>query len=242
MRAPRRGFFFFDDGGPGSRAACLHFSPPDLGHAVTVAYPSRPGTAARRACWNLTRVWVPSASVTLGAVLPMDRPALRVGNAMDAGVGHLGENVGASAERHAIPPGLPASHVVGTALRARVVRYYHYMQDRFDGGGWGCCPVSADAVFVVSTAALLVRAVPTHRGIQECLCRIGINRRVSWGANSGSGPSSSVTCWTSCSMACKIMIAERHDGPGRSSPGTSTTSERRSRRWTAGVHTARSGL
>ena len=179
VRAPRRCFFFFDDGGRfGSRARV-----PALLSARTRPRrdgrvpPSRPGTAARRACLPDAGLGSVREALHWALCLPMDRPALRVGNAANVGSSDVPEKTSERLRNvHAIPPGLPASHVVGgtAALRARIVRLLSLHAGSVRRRRLGVrVSVAADAVFVVSTAALLSAPVPTHREIQECLCRIG---------------------------------------------------------------------
>ena len=136
---------------------------------------------------------------------------------------------------HAIPPGLPASHVVGGT--AHCVRgsydYYHYMQDRFDDGGWGCAYRSLQTLCSWFRLQHYSSApVPTHREIQECLCRIGDKPASFVGSKQWIGAIElSYVLDELLGMTCKIMTVQSgHDLPsrGRSSPGTSTTSERRS--------------
>ena len=209
-------------GGSGREPACLHFSPPELGHAVTVAYPLPPGDR------GASGVLEPDAG--LGSVrealhwalcLPMDRPALRVGNAMDVGSSDVPEKTSERLRNvHAIPPGLPASHVVGGT--AHCVRgsydYYHYMQDRFDDGGWGCAYRSLQTLCSWFRLQHYSSApVPTHREIQECLCRIGDKPASFVGSKQWIGAIElSYVLDELLGMTCKIMTVQSgHDLPSR---------------------------
>jgi hypothetical protein len=210
-------------GGSGREPACLHFSPPGVGHAVTVAYPLPPG---ERSASSAVEPDAGLASVRealhWALCLPMDRPALRVGNALD--VGSSSDQSEKSSERlrdvHAIPPGLPASHVVGGT--AHCVRgsydYYHYMQDRFDDDGWGCAYRSLQTLCSWFRLQHYTSApVPTHREIQACLCRIGDKPASFVGSKQWIGAIElSYVLDELLGMTCKIMTVQSgHDLPSR---------------------------
>ena len=191
-------------GGSGREPACLHFSPPELGHAVTVAYPLPPGDR------GASGVLEPDAG--LGSVrealhwalcLPMDRPA----------------------------PGRGTRWTSGRRTSRRKRRSVCGTSTRFRRGcprrTWSGAPrtACADRTIIITTCRIgsttavggarigrcrrcvrgfdcsTTRPRPCRRTARSrsACAESGINRRVSWGANSGSGPSSSVTCWTSCS-------------------------------------------
>ena len=183
---------------------------------------------------NPTRVWVPSARRYTGrCVFRWTDPRLGRERNGRRVVGRPEKTSERLRNVHAIPPGLPASHVVGGT--AHCVRgsydYYHYMRDRFDDGGWGARSVAAGAVFVVSTAALPSAPVPALPRSRSACAESGINRRVSWGATVDRGHRAQLRV----GRAARDDVQD-HDGAeratcprvGGSSPGTSTTSERRS--------------
>lgn len=149
----------------------FHFSPPGLGHWITVIYLFTRGLLADEASLASERRRLHER---LG--LPLDRPMLRIGNALnDAG------GFGASAPtdgrlRNVHEMGVPPSHVRGG--RAHLVRggydYFHYMQDKTNDSGWGCAYRSLQTIFSwfrIQNYSMV--PVPSHADIQSCLVKIG---------------------------------------------------------------------
>ena len=149
----------------------FHFSPPGLGHWITVIYPFTRGLIADEASLASERRRLHER---LG--LPLDRAMLRVGNALnDAG------GFGASAStdgrlRNVHEMGVPPSHVRGG--RAHLVRggydYFHYMQDKTNDAGWGCAYRSLQTIFSwFRIQNYSTVPIPSHADIQSCLVKIG---------------------------------------------------------------------
>jgi hypothetical protein len=109
--------------------------------------------------------------------LPLDRPMLRVANALTLASLESSSNHSAGGNRLLdVHIGLPAPTVTGgcQSLIAGSYEYYHYLQDRFDDNGWGCAYRSLQTIiswFRLQHYTSIT--VPTHREIQECLVEIG---------------------------------------------------------------------
>lgn len=111
--------------------------------------------------------------------LPMDRPLLRVANALTFSqieVPPEGQKQGRLRLTNVhinMPTG---SGVVGG--RSSIVdgsyEYYHYLQDNFNDNGWGCAYRSLQTIFSwFKLQHYTASDVPTHEKIQETLVKIG---------------------------------------------------------------------
>ena len=175
--------------GPGPRPAgwrlreprCFHFRPAGLAHFVSVSYLIPPGargaSGAAEPDLGLERT---REAYHLAFGVPTDKPALRVANAFFFGFDFDDARSSNDSSRlrdvHALPPGLPKSHVPhGTTHCVRgSYEYYHYMQDRFDDAGWGCAYRSLQTLCSwFRLQNYVASAPPTHREIQRVLVRIG---------------------------------------------------------------------
>ena len=156
---------------------CFHFRPPGFAHVVTTSYLTPPGergaSGAVEPDLGLERTRE-AYHAMFG--LATDKPALRVANARRFGGGASSSSSARLRDVHAIPPGLPKSHVPhGTTHCVRgAYEYYHYMQDRFDDNGWGCAYRSLQTLcswFALQNYTAL--PPPTHREIQRVLVDVG---------------------------------------------------------------------
>jgi len=116
--------------------------------------------------------------------LPVDRPLLRLANAVWLPKGLTGDaqsplreegGIGGSVLAN-VHVGLPGSGLAGASVHAvqGPYMYYHYMQHGFDDKGWGCAYRSLQTLvswFILNCAC--TAPVPSHRDIQELLHRIG---------------------------------------------------------------------
>ena len=109
--------------------------------------------------------------------LPLDRPMLRVANALlSAAAASSSAGAAGGRLRNVHTMGMPQSHVEGGT--AHCVQgsydYYHYLQDRFDDNGWGCAYRSLQTLcswFQIQSYSSA--PVPSHRDIQSCLAGPG---------------------------------------------------------------------
>ncbi|KAG0504363.1 hypothetical protein KC19_11G077200 [Ceratodon purpureus] len=106
--------------------------------------------------------------------LPLDRPLLRVANALMA---KESTSTSTGSRRLCdVHVGLPPSGVVGgtQSLIDGSYEYYHYLQDRFDDNGWGCAYRSLQTIISWFRLQHYTSVpVPSHREIQETLVEIG---------------------------------------------------------------------
>lgn len=153
------------------RLSAFHFKPASLRFPVTLAHAEDPPAdladtlTARRAALH----------ERLG--LPQDRPLLRPSNALAFG-GPSGGACYAAFQRKLmnVHEALGPSGVKGGTLSLvnGPYCYFHYMQDRFDDGGWGCAYRSLQTIvswFVLNNYT--TTHVPSHRTIQETLVGLG---------------------------------------------------------------------
>ena len=142
----------------------LHFHPPPLGHTVTLLYPdaspeAEDAMASRRRGLHAL------------LLLPLDRPLLRISNALS--FGGPGRFPGKLLSVH---ESLGGSGVEGgrRSMVSGPYCYFHYMQDRFDDAGWGCAYRSLQTIVSWFVLNDYTRAsVPGHREIQETLVGLG---------------------------------------------------------------------
>lgn len=147
-----------------------HFVPPGFLHPVTVIYDLKYGET------EIEQEEV-RRSVHLRLGLPMDRPLLRVANAIHLTVNDsMRKN---SVERGLLKDvhlGIPSSGVSGgrVSLVQGSYEYYHYLLDGFDDSGWGCAYRSLQTI--ISWFRLQHYTgigVPSHREIQQTLVEMG---------------------------------------------------------------------
>ncbi|KAG9446669.1 hypothetical protein H6P81_012797 [Aristolochia fimbriata] len=146
-----------------------HFAPPGLLHPTTAVYELSFGeTEIKQA--EVRR----SLHLRLG--LPLDRPLLRLANALT--FGHAKDKTIRSSSQllKDVHTGIPSSGVsVGyTTLVEGSYEYYHYLQDGFDDCGWGCAYRSLQTI--ISWFRLQHYSsidVPSHREIQQALVELG---------------------------------------------------------------------
>ncbi|XP_010545987.1 PREDICTED: probable Ufm1-specific protease [Tarenaya hassleriana] len=149
-----------------------HFNPPGLVHPVTTIYELNYGET------EMKQVDV-RKSLHLRLVLPMDRPLLRIANALDLS---LNDDSRINLKRRGstllkdVHIGIPSSGVSGgvVSLIQGPYEYYHYLHDGFDDSGWGCAYRSLQTIiswFRLQHYTSI--AVPSHREIQQTLVEIG---------------------------------------------------------------------
>ncbi|KAL6623082.1 hypothetical protein ACP70R_032961 [Stipagrostis hirtigluma subsp. patula] len=149
-----------------------HFIPPGLLIPVTALYDTRYGEIEEKQS-ELRR----DLHIRLG--LPLDRPLLRISNALTFGGSGKKEK---SASRNGLSllrdvhRELPSSGVSGgtMSLIDGSYEYYHYLHDGIDDNGWGCAYRSLQTI--VSWYRLQQYSsvdVPSHREIQQILVDIG---------------------------------------------------------------------
>ncbi|GJM87613.1 hypothetical protein PR202_ga03585 [Eleusine coracana subsp. coracana] len=149
-----------------------HFIPPGLLIPVTTIYDTRYGEIEEKQS-ALRR----DLHIRLG--LPLDRPLLRISNALTFGAMKKKEKnksrSGSSLLRD-VHRELPSSGVSGgiMSLIDGSYEYYHYLHDGIDDNGWGCAYRSLQTI--VSWYRLQQYSsidVPNHREIQQVLVEIG---------------------------------------------------------------------
>lgn len=151
-----------------------HFLPPGLGHHVTLLYPT---LAPRGADAEANDALLVDTRKRLHALLrlPPNRPLLRSANALDLGAAAEAGGGGAVVRLRDVHVGLAAPDIGGTTtLLQGSYEYCHYMQDRFNDGGWGCAYRSLQTI--VSWFRLqryTSKPIPSHKTIQGILARLG---------------------------------------------------------------------
>lgn len=150
----------------------FHFIPSGLHVPVTAIYNTRYGEIEERQS-ELRK----ELHIRLG--LPLDRPLLRISNALTfGGTGKRKKNMlrsGSSLLRD-VHREIPSSGVSGgvMSLIDGSYEYYHYLHDGIDDNGWGCAYRSLQTI--VSWYRLQQYSsidVPSHREIQQVLVEIG---------------------------------------------------------------------
>lgn len=141
-----------------------HFSPDLLNYLVTVLYPDVGP--------DEMKLFKRRQELHEQLFLPLDRPLLRVSNALTWGAGGASfskklKNVHNALKSSGVKDG-KQNLVKGDYC------YFHYMQDRFDDAGWGCAYRSLQTIiswFVLNNYTN--NKVPGHRDIQQTLVNIG---------------------------------------------------------------------
>ncbi|THU49272.1 hypothetical protein C4D60_Mb06t07810 [Musa balbisiana] len=133
-----------------------HFLPPELLHPITAIYDLRYGETEMKQ-GEMRR----SLHSRLG--LPLDRPLLRIANALSFGMK-------STKDTHSV------KYVSGgiISLIDGSYEYYHYLLYGFDDNGWGCAYRSLQTI--ISWYRLQQYAsigVPSHREIQQALVDMG---------------------------------------------------------------------
>ncbi|XP_066354128.1 probable Ufm1-specific protease isoform X1 [Miscanthus floridulus] len=150
----------------------FHFIPSGLHVPVTAIYNTRYGEIEERQS-ELRK----ELHIRLG--LPLDRPLLRISNALTfGGTGKRKKSMprsGSSLLRD-VHREIPSSGVSGgvMSLIDGSYEYYHYLHDGIDDNGWGCAYRSLQTI--VSWYRLQQYSsidVPSHREIQQVLVEIG---------------------------------------------------------------------
>ncbi|KAG0461137.1 hypothetical protein HPP92_021434 [Vanilla planifolia] len=147
----------------------FHFLPPGILHPVTVLYELSYGEN------EVGQIEIRrSLHSRLG--LPLDRPILRIANAISLGSKpkHL-KNNGYQYLKN-VHTEIPASGVMGGSISMidGSYEYFHYFLDGIDDNGWGCAYRSLQTI--VSWFRLQHYTsvdVPSHRDIQQALVEIG---------------------------------------------------------------------
>ncbi|URE09402.1 Peptidase family C78 [Musa troglodytarum] len=149
-----------------------HFLPPELLHPITAIYDLRYGETEMKQ-GEMRR----SLHSRLG--LPLDRPLLRIANALSFGMKSTKDThsvkYGSSLLKN-VHTEIPTSGVSGgiISLIDGSYEYYHYLLYGFDDSGWGCAYRSLQTI--VSWYRLQQYAsigVPSHREIQQALVDMG---------------------------------------------------------------------
>lgn len=150
-----------------------HFNPPGLLHPVTVIYALGYGET------EMKQVEI-RRSLHLRLGLPLDRPLLRIANALDLSmtkdIARRNLIQKGSSLLKDVHIGIPSSGVSGgfVSVVQGSYEYYHYLQDGIDDSGWGCAYRSLQTI--VSWFRLQHYTpinVPSHREIQQSLVEIG---------------------------------------------------------------------
>jgi len=140
------------------------YSPAALSYVVGIAYPDVGS--------DEMKLFKRRQALHKKLLLPLDRPLIRLSNALTFGEGsnsfarklmNVHEALGPSGVK-----GGTQYLVKGTYC------YFHYMQDRFDDAGWGCAYRSLQTIiswFVLNN--YVNNKVPGHRDIQQTLVNIG---------------------------------------------------------------------
>ncbi|KAL6854361.1 hypothetical protein ACP4OV_019264 [Aristida adscensionis] len=144
-----------------------HFIPPGLLIPVTALYDTRYGEIEEKQS-ELRR----DLHVRLG--LPLDRPLLRISNALT--FGGTGKSEKSSSLLRDVHREIPSSGVSGgiMSLIDGSYEYYHYLHGGIDDNGWGCAYRSLQTI--ISWYRLQQYSsidVPSHREIQQVLVDIG---------------------------------------------------------------------
>lgn len=140
-----------------------HYSPNLLSYVVSIVYPDV-GT-------DETKLFKRRQTLHRQLLLPLDRPLIRLSNAMSSGA-----NSSFAKKLMDVHKVLKSSGVKDgkQSLVKGSYCYFHYMQDRFDDGGWGCAYRSLQTIiswFILNNYA--IRKIPGHREIQQTLVNIG---------------------------------------------------------------------
>ena len=204
-----------EKGGKPLEPRALHFAPAGVGHVVTVVYPLPPGELrASNAVEPDAGLEGVRAALHWALCLPLDRPMLRVANALDVSDADVKPDSGNTSGRlrdvHTM--NLPRSHVEGGTVHCvkGSYDYYHYMQDRFDDNGWGCAYRSLQTICSWFTIQNYTGVpVPTHRDIQSCLVKIGDKPASFVGSKQWIGAIELSYCLDELmGMTCKIMTVQ----------------------------------
>ncbi|KAJ6824772.1 putative Ufm1-specific protease isoform X1 [Iris pallida] len=148
----------------------FHFIPPGFLHPVTAIYDLRYGeTEVAQGEFRK------SLHARLG--LPMDRPLLRIANALTFGIkGSTHSNIRSSSLLKDVHTDIPSSGVSGgtISLIDGSYEYYHYLHDGIDDNGWGCAYRSLQTIISwFRLQQYSASKVPSHREIQQALVEIG---------------------------------------------------------------------
>ncbi|XP_073013802.1 probable Ufm1-specific protease isoform X1 [Typha latifolia] len=149
-----------------------HFLPPGLFIPVTAIYELSYGETEEKQ-GEIRK----SLHLRLG--LPLDRPLLRIANALSFSIrgsreGNLTKD-GSSLLRD-VHTGIPSSGVSGgiISLIDGSYEYYHYLLDGIDDNGWGCAYRSLQTIISWYRLQQYTSIdVPSHRKIQQALVEIG---------------------------------------------------------------------
>ncbi|GAV62557.1 Peptidase_C78 domain-containing protein [Cephalotus follicularis] len=150
-----------------------HFSLPGVLHPVTIIYELNYGEA------EMKQVEV-RRSLHLRLGLPLDRPLLRIANALDFSMVKDGSR--STLTQKGLPLlkdvhiGIPSSGVSGghAFLVQGPYEYHHYLQDGYDDSGWGCAYRSLQTIISWFRLQHYTSIdVPSHREIQQVLVDIG---------------------------------------------------------------------
>ncbi|XP_040385270.1 probable Ufm1-specific protease [Oryza brachyantha] len=148
-----------------------HFVPPGLFIPVTAIYDTRYGEIEEKQS-ELRR------NLHLRLQLPLDRPLLRISNALKFSIGGTDKKASrnSSSLLRDVHREIPSSGVSGgiMSLIDGSYEYYHYLHDGIDDNGWGCAYRSLQTI--VSWYKLQQYSsinVPSHREIQQVLVEIG---------------------------------------------------------------------
>lgn len=191
------------------RCTPCHFLPPGRSHHLCLTYPVlKPDTDANDAALAPLRR---ELHALLG--LPLDRPALRASNALTWQPEPSLGGAGAAPERlrdvhlGLSPPGASSDiHLLRGSYD-----YHHYMQDRFDDGGWGCAYRSLQTICSwFRLQQYTSKPVLRHREIQEILVRLGDKERSFVGSKQWIGAIElSYVLDEYLGVTCKIMTVNR---------------------------------
>ncbi|PIN18298.1 hypothetical protein CDL12_09038 [Handroanthus impetiginosus] len=150
-----------------------HFIPPGFLHPITVIYELSYGET------EMKQVDV-RRSLHLRLGLPLDRPLLRIANAIN--LSSIKTNTKDSSYTKGssllkdVHHGIPSSGVSGgtVSLIQGSYEYYHYLQDGFDDSGWGCAYRSLQTIISWFKQQHYTSIdVPSHREIQQSLVEVG---------------------------------------------------------------------
>ncbi|XP_068651394.1 probable Ufm1-specific protease [Aristolochia californica] len=147
----------------------FHFFPPGILHPITAIYELSFGEI------EMKQAEV-RKSLHLRLGLPLDRPLLRVANALTFDHTKDKSTRNSSQLLKDVHNGISCSGVSGgfASLVEGSYEYYHYLQDGFDDCGWGCAYRSLQTIISwFSLQHYTSIEVPSHWEIQQALVELG---------------------------------------------------------------------
>jgi hypothetical protein len=143
------------------QVSMYHFSVPGIEQVITLAYPMDPLVNDESYLVKLRQRYHELFE------LPMDRPLIRIVNAVSFSSSKSGDRLFNVHEGLSTPAGT-------SALVQGQYEYYHYMQDHFDDNGWGCAYRSLQTIESwFQHQNFTNKPVQSHQDIQKMLYGLG---------------------------------------------------------------------